>query len=98
MTDEQDVLPDDVKAAILLERARPDLPLESSAQLVARIEGTREFAAATGSRQVRSEARALFRDVGRAVRTSTGIVIFLIGALWGLALGAIIVLFLTRGG
>lgn len=97
MTDDPnlDPLPDDVRDALLIERARPDLPADETASIVARIEGTKEFAAATDSRQV-GPSRGALGELTRGLRTPVGIGLFLAGALWGAALGATVVLLLTR--
>ena len=82
-------LPDDIAEALALEGGERPLPVEKTSSLVARIEGTRAFAEATGGLGQRKGALAL-------LRTRPGVVLFVAGTVWGLVLGALLVL-LLRG-
>jgi hypothetical protein len=89
MTDPQlEPLPKDIAEALVLESGERPLPIEKTSSLVARIEGTREFASATGSH---GGAR---KGALELLRTRPGVVLFVAGTVWGLVLGALLVLLL----
>lgn len=86
-------LPADIKVALEAERSRPDLPAITRSQLIGRIEGSAEFQQATRTKYV-GASRGGANDVLSAVKTRTGLILFLAGTLWGLVLGAAIASYL----
>lgn len=88
-----DELPEDIKVALEVERSRPDLSAITQSQLIGRIEGSTEFQQATGTNQLGSRHLAP-SDVLSAIKTRTGLILFLAGTVWGLVLGAAIASYL----
>lgn len=82
---ELDPLPDDVNQALRAERLREDPPAETQSGLIASIEASDEYQVATGSRQARASTTV---HPLAALKTRTGIMLFVAGAVWGAVLGA----------